>query len=47
MKIGRSKPAKVDNPTPTGFTKEQKRKQQGLSDLLILNRKLDENGEIK
>ena len=48
MKFGRTpKEPKVDTPKVTGFTKEQKRGQQALSDKLILQRKLDENGEIK
>lgn len=47
MKLGRTpKEPKAEKPKVTGFTDAQKRSQQALSDKLILNRKLDENGEI-
>lgn len=47
MKIGRSKPEKVDKPKPTGFTTEQKKKQQSLNDRVKINRWLNEDGELK
>jgi hypothetical protein len=45
--FGKSKEEKVDKPAPTGFTREQKSKQQGMSDLFKLNKHLNKDGEIK
>jgi len=47
MKLRRDKPAKVEEPKPTGFTPEQKRGQQALNDKLKLNRLLDEDGNLR
>jgi hypothetical protein len=46
MKLGRTKAAKEEKPKPTGFTEEQKRGQQALSDKLKTNRWVNENGEL-
>lgn len=43
----KKKQEKVDKPAPKGFTKEQRKKQQGMSDLFKLNKSLNENGELK
>ncbi len=39
--------AEPPKPEPRGFTEEQKRRQEALSDKLKLNRLLNENGELR